>query len=100
MAKQLSISPSPVQHLQNLPISLAVESQQVSDVLTPISNDACDVQIIQGIQLRLDHGATRSNSPVYGTTNDPFILTEQEEFLMQHYVKRLGRWVRLIRAEE
>lgn len=57
--------------------------------------DILDVQTLQGIQLRVDHSDTRANSPEIADESPSFCVTEREEFLLQHYAKHLGKWVRL-----
>jgi hypothetical protein len=57
------------------------------------ANDTCDVQTLQGLQLGLDHGDTRANSPVRAGAMSSFSVTEEEGFLVQHYARNLGKWV-------
>lgn len=77
------------------PVSLATTSPPGSVLF--VSDGISRTQTLQGIQLRLEYGDTRPGTPV-GTPMEPppaFVsTTQQEEYLLQHYVLHIGRWVR------
>lgn len=53
-----------------------------------------DVQTLQGIQLHLDHRDIKAASPTTHGSIPPFTVSTEEETLLQHYVRRLAKWVR------
>ena len=61
--------------------------------IVSLVNETFDVQTLHGIQLRLDHGDTRSNSPTGVHASPSFVVSGQEDHLIQHYARHLGRWV-------
>lgn len=58
------------------------------------SSEILNMQILQGIQLRLEHKATRPGTTEQGSTISISKITEQEEFLLRHYAVNLAKWVR------
>lgn len=77
------------------PISLATASPPGS--VLSVNDGISRTQTLQGILLRLEYGDTRPATPV-GTPMEPqpafLSTTQQEEYLLQHYVLHIGRWVR------
>ncbi|GFG00887.1 hypothetical protein IFM5058_00212 [Aspergillus udagawae] len=58
-----------------------------------------DVQTLQGIQLHLDHSDIKAASPTTQGSIPPFTVSKEEETLLQHYVRRLAKWVRFSDAD-
>lgn len=86
-------------------ITTSLTSENHSDSVAPLQsrldvgslvNETFDVQTLHGIQLRLDHGDTRSNSPTGVYAPPSFVVTGQEEQLIQHYARHLGRWASIM----
>ncbi|CEO59587.1 hypothetical protein PMG11_04259 [Penicillium brasilianum] len=58
-----------------------------------------DVQTLQGIQLYLDHSDIKAASPTTHGSVPAFTVSTEEETLLQHYVRRLAKWVRFSDAD-
>lgn len=56
-----------------------------------------NVQTLQGIQLYLDHSDIKAASPTTHGSIPAFTVSTEEETLLQHYVRRLAKWVHNIR---
>lgn len=53
-----------------------------------------DVHTLQGIQLHLDHSDIKAASPTTHCSPTLFAVSAEEETLVQHYARRLAKWVR------
>jgi hypothetical protein len=82
---------------KNVAVPVPIPSAHTGPTTTPESastdHTSFDIQTLQGIQLHLNHGVIEANSPVGSGAAPPFTVSEEEEFLIQHYARRIGKWV-------
>lgn len=92
----ITTTPSPAVPSVTVPTSLAEGTAPPRE--TDLAASApFDVQTLQGIQLHLDHSDIKATSPTTHGSIPPFTVSTEEEYLLQHYARRLAKWVRNIR---
>jgi hypothetical protein len=89
----ITTSPSTVVPSVTVPTSLA-EGTAPPGEADLAASALFDVQTLQGIQLHLDHSDIKAASPTTQGSIPPFTVSKEEETLLQHYVRRLAKWVR------
>lgn len=89
----ITTTPSTVFPSVTVPTSLA-EGIPPSREADLAASAPFDVQTLQGIQLHLDHSDIKAASPTTHGSIPPFTVSTEEETLLQHYARRLAKWVR------
>jgi hypothetical protein len=73
---------------------LTTTPPSLPDIDSSNVNAAFDLQTLQGIRLYLNHADIPADSPDGCSSGPLFTVSAEEEFLIQHYARRISKWVR------
>ncbi|RLL97680.1 hypothetical protein CFD26_107265 [Aspergillus turcosus] len=98
-SRGISIRSLTTQHPHNvdahasLAAPLTTTPPSAPDVESSNANVAFDLHTLQGIRLYLNHADIRADSPDGYSSGSTFTVSAEEEFLIQHYARRISKWV-------